>query len=378
MVSIKSLEEKKKELKEAVESAKAPAVNSQRPGIDLVCVIDVSGSMSGQKIELVKKSMSYLLELLGENDRLSIITFESFAERLCPLIRVNAVNIVRLEGIIKTLSGRGGTKINAGMELALRTLQEKKYQNNVESIFLLSDGIDGGADQQVEANINQRIDLLRKSAFSVHTFGYGSDHDPKLMKNIANLRDGNFFYIDKLETLDEAFANCLGGLFSVIAEEINITIRSRLRGLFADIKIVKAYGDITLYDKNKDEYNVKLSQFLSGISKNFVLEMNIPASTGRVGDLERNQLLLEATATVKPIGKGEPFTISQELTVTFMNSDEEMKELDADPEVMENYLRVKAVEVMKQNLVLIEQRKFEEAEVNLRRINSSIEKIKGV
>lgn len=149
MVSIKSLEEKKKELKEAVEAAKAPATNSQRPGIDLICVIDVSGSMSGEKIELVKKSMSYLLELLGENDRLSIITFESFAERLCPLIRVNAANTVKLEGIIKTLSGRGGTKINAGMELALRTLQEKKYQNNVESVFLLSDGIDGGADQQV-------------------------------------------------------------------------------------------------------------------------------------------------------------------------------------------------------------------------------------
>lgn len=138
----------------------------------------------------------------------------------------------------------------------------------------------------------------------MHTFGYGSDHDPKLMKNIANLRDGNFFYIDKLETLDEAFANCMGGLFSVIAEEINITIRSRLRGVFADIKIVKAYGDITLYDRNKDEYNIKLSQFLSGISKNFVLEMNIPASTGRVGDLERNQLLLEARAVINPIGKG--------------------------------------------------------------------------
>ena len=61
-----------------------------------------------------------------------------------------------------------------------------------------------------------------------------------------------------------------------------------------------------------------------------------------------------------------------------MNADEEVKELDADPDVMENFLRVKAVEVMKQNMVLIEQRKFEEADANLRRINSSIEKVKGV
>lgn len=79
MVSIKSFDDKKKEPKEGVESVKAPETKNQRPGIDLICVIDVSGSMSGEKIELVKKSMSYLLELLSENDRLSIITFESFA-----------------------------------------------------------------------------------------------------------------------------------------------------------------------------------------------------------------------------------------------------------------------------------------------------------
>lgn len=61
-----------------------------------------------------------------------------------------------------------------------------------------------------------------------------------------------------------------------------------------------------------------------------------------------------------------------------MNHDEDVKELDPDPEVMENFLRVKAVEIMKENLVLIEQRKFEDAKKNIARLNSSIEKIKGV
>ena len=93
---------------------------------------------------------------------------------------------------------------------------------------------------------------MKKSAFSVHTFGYGSDHDPKLMKNIADLRDGNFFFIEKYETLDEAVANCMGGLFSVIAEEINIVIKSELKGIFADVKITKAFGDISFYNPVKN------------------------------------------------------------------------------------------------------------------------------
>lgn len=43
----------------------AKATKSSRPGIDLICVIDVSGSMSGIKIDLVKSSLKYILELLG-------------------------------------------------------------------------------------------------------------------------------------------------------------------------------------------------------------------------------------------------------------------------------------------------------------------------
>ena len=72
------------------------------------------------------------------------------------------------------------------------------------------------------------------------------------MKNIADLRDGNFFFIEKYETLDEAVANCMGGLFSVIAEEINIVIKSELKGIFADVKITKAFGDISFYNPVKN------------------------------------------------------------------------------------------------------------------------------
>lgn len=56
-----------------------------RTSVDLICVIDVSGSMMGEKIELVRSTMKYLLEALTPADRLSIITFESWGERVCGL-----------------------------------------------------------------------------------------------------------------------------------------------------------------------------------------------------------------------------------------------------------------------------------------------------
>ena len=81
MVSMKTKDSSQQEQKEG---AKAE-LDSNRPHIDLICVIDNSGSMSGYKIENVKKALKYLLELLGENDRICLITFNSYGVRLCPL-----------------------------------------------------------------------------------------------------------------------------------------------------------------------------------------------------------------------------------------------------------------------------------------------------
>ena len=67
--------------------------NTERSGIDLICVFDTSSSMSGSKIELVKKTLSYILTILKENDRLSLVEFNSYSKRLCPLLRATNENL---------------------------------------------------------------------------------------------------------------------------------------------------------------------------------------------------------------------------------------------------------------------------------------------
>jgi uncharacterized protein YegL len=56
-----------------------------RSNVDLICVLDVSGSMSGQKIQLLKETMKFLVETLTPSDRLCIITFNNWAKRVCTL-----------------------------------------------------------------------------------------------------------------------------------------------------------------------------------------------------------------------------------------------------------------------------------------------------
>lgn len=59
--------------------------------------------------------MNCLVELLGERDRLSLVTFESEGKRLMPLLKVNIANKPRIYQTIQSIHATGGTDINSGM-----------------------------------------------------------------------------------------------------------------------------------------------------------------------------------------------------------------------------------------------------------------------
>lgn len=44
------------------------------------------------------------------------------------------------------------------------------------------------------------------------------------MNKIASLRDGNFYYVRDISQVDEFFLDALGGLFSVVAQNVSITV----------------------------------------------------------------------------------------------------------------------------------------------------------
>lgn len=245
--------------------------SDERSPIDLVCVIDISGSMSGEKIALVRNTLMSLLEMVSEHDRISLIQFDDRAERLTPLLRNTKENQPRFELMINQLTDRGGTNIAIGMDLAFKVLHERKYSNPVTSIFLLTDGLDGGAHQRVSARLVER--KLLETNFTINCFGFGRDHDEDLLNNISKLKDGSFYFIDKLDTVDECFASALGGLMSVVALDINLYVTNTAFKPFESIMIKKTFGDMWVQKGVTSGYHIALAQLLAGTEKGFMLEM---------------------------------------------------------------------------------------------------------
>ncbi|THU73534.1 hypothetical protein C4D60_Mb04t23880 [Musa balbisiana] len=115
---------------------------TSRAPVDLITVIDVSGSMAGTKLALLKRAMSFVIQNLGPLDRLSVIAFSSTARRLFHLQRMTDTGRQQALQAVNSLISCGGTNIAEGLRKGAKVIKERTEQNPVCSMILLSDGQD--------------------------------------------------------------------------------------------------------------------------------------------------------------------------------------------------------------------------------------------
>ncbi|KAL6206335.1 hypothetical protein ACLB2K_023583 [Fragaria x ananassa] len=205
-----------------------------RTPIDLVTVLDVSGSMEGTKLSLLKQAVRFVIENLGPSDRLSIVLFSSSSRRVFPLQRMTVDGRESAVIAIESLRADGGTNIAEGLRKGSKVLEDRRERNPVSSIILLSDGKD---TYNITANrlLNQLPNSIRSSDMQqeipVHTFGFGYDHDPNIMHAISDVSGGTFSFIESVGMIQDSFALCIGGLLSVVAQEVRLTLRSASPGV---------------------------------------------------------------------------------------------------------------------------------------------------
>mmetsp|Transcript_118651 Transcript_118651/g.206617 ORF Transcript_118651/g.206617 Transcript_118651/m.206617 type:complete len:276 (-) Transcript_118651:933-1760(-) len=60
-------------------------------------------------------------------------------------------------------------------------------------------------------------------ACSVFTFGFGRDHDSEMLREVADAGKGMYYFVETPESIAESFADCLGGLVSVVAQKVVLT-----------------------------------------------------------------------------------------------------------------------------------------------------------
>ena len=256
-----------------------------RSNADLICVIDISGSMAGAKINLVKKSLKALVNIMEETDRICIILFNNSAKNYFNLNYLTKEIKNKLDNIIDNIKAEGGTNIMDGLEIAvdvLKNIKDKEKKKRASSIILLSDGCDNNFNDN---ELVQKLRDLTKNKdlnFTLNSFGYGGDHDPQTLKKLSNIRDGTFFYVDKYEKVAEYFGIVLGTCASVISNKASLVVEL----LNKNCEIKKIFGEDYLYNYDKDlnYFTTSMLQFIYGKEFTYVLEFELKINEVKEGE----------------------------------------------------------------------------------------------
>ena len=84
--------------------------------VDMVIVLDRSGSMGGRKVADARRAALNLLSNLTSADRFGLVTYSDGVQRRSSLVKVTAANRKRLESIIRSISAGGATNLGGGLQ----------------------------------------------------------------------------------------------------------------------------------------------------------------------------------------------------------------------------------------------------------------------
>lgn len=210
-------------------SISALANNTQRNvPLNLCLILDQSGSMKGEPIEMVKKAALRLVDRLEPSDRLSIVVFAHRAKVLVPNQLVeDSTSIKRL---LERLHAEGGTSIDEGLKLGIEELGKGKKEA-ISQAFLLTDGENEHGDNDRCLKFAQ---LAASYNLTLNTLGFGDYWNQDILEKIADAGGGNLSYIQKPDQAVEEF----GRLFNRI-QAVELTNAYLLLSLMPKVRLAE-------------------------------------------------------------------------------------------------------------------------------------------
>ncbi|MDA3800087.1 MAG: von Willebrand factor type A domain-containing protein [Kiritimatiellae bacterium] len=189
----------------------------------LTFLVDTSGSMKrADRIGLIKQSLKFLLEQLGENDKVAIVQYGTKARLV--LEHTEVKNIDTILNAIDSLQCGGATDLEDGMLLAYKVAADG-YVNNAENkVLLLSDGV-ANIGEGIAESILEKIRPYIKQGITCSIYGFGiGNYDDAMLEKLANKGNGIYAYVGNLTDAKQIFSEESASTLNLIASDVKIQV----------------------------------------------------------------------------------------------------------------------------------------------------------
>jgi Ca-activated chloride channel family protein len=257
----------------------------ERKNLNLVVVLDISGSMSSNfnqyyydskdpleeftsksKMQIANESVSSLLKHLKPNDRFGMVLFESDAHLAKPLNKANETDLKSIQNHIMDIKPTGGTNMSAGLNMATEMLQEYSDVNSdlyENRIIFLTDAMPNTGVISEDSILSIAEENAANNIYSTY-IGVGVDFNTELIEDITKVRGANYYSVhsskDFKYRMDEGFEYMVTPL--VFDLQLDIQANSyRIKEIYGSPEADKATGEImyvnTLFPSDKTDEGTK-------------------------------------------------------------------------------------------------------------------------
>ncbi|MBN2401224.1 MAG: VWA domain-containing protein [Spirochaetes bacterium] len=310
----------------------SPGIDSQDSAIsekDITFVLDVSGSMAGEKLEQAKKALLFCVNNLNRGDRFQLIRFSTEAEALFnELVKADKANMQKAKNFISDMKAVGGTHIEEAVSLALSV----KDGGRPHMIIFITDGRPTIGETD-EDKLVKKIRNANKSNIRIFTFGIGYDINTHLLDKITKETRAYRYYISPKEDIEVKISNFYTKVQSPVLTDIKLTFTGNIRAsktyprdlpdIFAgsSVTILGSYsgsGDVKVILEGRlrdkvQKYEYKINYPAENTGNDFVPYLWAARHIGYLLDQIRlnggdKELVEEATEAARKYGIVTPYT----------------------------------------------------------------------
>lgn len=244
---------------------------SDRTPANIAIVLDKSGSMAGGKLHNAKEAARMAVNLLNENDIVSIISYDSTVNVLVPATKVS--DKAAIHRAIDKMNSNGSTALFAGVSKGAAEVRKFLSKDRVNRVILLSDG-QANIGPSSPTELGELGASLGKDGITVTTIGLGTGYNEDLMANLAGFSDGNHAFVKDAEDLAKIFKYEFGDVLSVVAQDVEIHIQCK-----DGVKPIRLLGrDGSILGQT---VKTRLNQLYSEQEKYVLIEVEVPAGKAR-------------------------------------------------------------------------------------------------